>query len=289
MQTGKVILTGAGGGIGSRLGKMLLESGHEVLGLDVKPPEDRSVPWHYTDLANRDSVMRALEGASAVIHLGEIPNVHGPYAPDEVFARNTRIASTVFQAAAYLGVGNVVYASSAQVYGCWGPSRVPPIRLLLDEDHPVQPQNAYAMSKVANEGYLKMVAEQTPGFSATALRFPGVTAVWWPWQVFVERLHAHLDERDGLASYVHLEDLCEAFIMALDSPQAGTRVFNVLADDVANLTPIQDYVAAIWPDLEVPEGHPEDGNWASAERIKRDLGWKPKFSVRQAHAELAKV
>lgn len=286
MIEGKVVVTGAGGGIGSALAHSLSEAGYDVLGLDRKPPRRRSFAWHYAELTDRDAVMRQLEGAAAVLHLGEIPSMWGPFSPDEIFATNTRIASTVFQAAAFQGATRVVYASSMQVYGCWGDHRVPPLRLPLDEDHPVQPQSAYGLSKVANEGYLAMVARQNPTVGAASLRIPGVIGTWAPWPHFVGRMRATDEDRDGLGTYVQIDDLCEAFLGTLESLAPGEhRLYNVLADDTANLLPVQEHLAAVWPGVALPEGFPPFQAWASNERIKKDTGWRPRHSVQRSWRE----
>jgi UDP-glucose 4-epimerase len=282
---GKVIITGAGGEIGSALASRLAKAGYDVLGLDRKPPRSRSFPWHYAELTDRDAVMRLVEGAVAVVHLGEIPNMWGPFSPDEIFATNTRIASTVFQAAAFQGASRIVYASSMQLYGCWGDHRVPPLALPLDEDHPPQPQSAYGLSKVANEGYLAMVSRQNPSIRTAALRFPGVIGSWLSWDHFVERMRAHADDRDGLGTYILIDDLCEAFQAALEGIQPGYRAYNVLADDTANLTPVHEHLAAVWPGVLLPAGHPPFAAWASNERIKQDTGWFPRHSAQRSWHE----
>lgn len=286
MIEGKVVLTGAGGRIGSRLGVRLRDLGYDLIGLDRRPPEGNAFPWRYAELSDRESVMRNLEGATAVVHLGEIPSMWGPFSPDEVFSANTRVGSTVFQSAAYLGVTKIVYASTAQVYGSWGDVRVPPVDLPLDEDHPLQPQNAYAQSKVANEGYLRMLIRQRPHMAAACLRFPGVIGIWRSWEVFVDHLHAHLNDMDGLGTYIHIDDLCEAFVMTLEGLETReTQTFNVFADDIANLTPVREYLAAHWPNLELPEDHPTHGSFVDTERIKRQLGWTPRYNVHRTYEE----
>ncbi|HEY0866121.1 MAG TPA: NAD(P)-dependent oxidoreductase [Fimbriimonas sp.] len=286
MSQERILLTGAGGGIGSKLGRVLSEYGYDVVGVDLKPPSDRAFRWIYTDLTDRAQVMRLMEGIDAVVHLGEIPNMWGPFPPDEIYANNTRIASTVFQAAAFHGVDRIVYASTAQIYGCWGDRRIPPEYLPLDEAHPLRPQNGYALSKVANEGYLRMMTVQNPFLTATALRFPGVMGMWWSWDDFVGRLKRHREDRDGYGTYVFIDDLCDAFRLALERRSPGTvREYNVLANDIASLETTRDYLSHVWPDLSLPAGFPDFGAWASSERIKRELGWQPKFNVHEAWRE----
>jgi nucleoside-diphosphate-sugar epimerase len=266
---------------------VLVNDGFDVLALDRKPPHNGTANWKYADLTDRDAVMRYLDGAHAVVHLGEIPNMFGPYSPDEIFALNTRTGSTVFQSAAYLGVKKIVYASTAQIYGCWGEDRVSPLYLPLDENHPAQPQNTYALSKVANESYLRMLSGQHPEIAITILRFPAVIGYWPSWQFFVERMRHHTDDRDGYGTYVHSEDICEAFRLSVEKSEGGQfRVYNVMADDIASLSSVHEYVAAHWPSLSLPAGFPDERSWASAEKIKAELGWQPKHSVHKAWSEM---
>lgn len=287
MIEGKVIVTGGCGGVGAALVEMLRQRHYDVIALDLRPPRDKATPWRYCDLRDRDSVMRLLEGATAVLHLGEIPNTWGPFSPDEVYANNTRVTSTVFQSAAYLDIKTLIYASSAQVYGVWGGPHVAPLQLPLDEDHPLQPNNAYALGKYANEQYLKMLIAQNPHMAGVILRFPGVMDIHWPWEYFVEWLRPTTEYHDGYGTYVHRDDLCEAFILSLEAAVAGeVRTYNVVADDIANLTPTREYLAAHWPDLVLPDDHPEFGSWASADKLKAELGWEPKRLVHRDWQEL---
>jgi nucleoside-diphosphate-sugar epimerase len=284
MSSRRILLTGAGGGIGSNLGRVLAEHGYDVLGVDVKPPQGKPFPWTYADLTDRASVFRLLEGVDAVVHLGEIPNMWGPFPPDELFAINTRIASTVFQAASLQGCRRIVYASSVQVYGSWGDVRVPPDYVPVDERHPCRPQTAYGVSKVANEGYLRLVASQNPAISAIALRFPGVMGIWrHSWSDFVSRLKHHREDRDGYGTYVFIDDLCDAFRTALEAEDPGSyNVYNVAAEDIHTLETTRNYLGEMWPKLSIPEEFPEHGSWLSSAKMKRELGWQPRFNVHQA-------
>lgn len=276
----KIVVTGAGGSIGSVVARTLHLRGEDVIGIDRRAPETRDFPWRYGDLGEREVVMRALEGADAVIHLGEIPNIYGPFPPDEVFAQNTRAGSTVFEAAGVQGVNHVVYASSAQMYGVWGHAAIPPLHLPFDETHPPRPRNAYGLSKYANEQYLRLVVNLHENIGAVALRFPGVMGVWRSWDWTLDHLRAHTEAHDGMGTYIHLDDLVEAILLSLDHTIAGeVQTYNVFADDLVNLTPTRDYLRVIWPDLELPEDWPEHKSWVLNDRIREALGWSPKRSA----------
>jgi len=279
----KIVVTGAAGSIGSVIARLLQSQGHSVLGIDRKAPDVRDFPWRYGDLQDRDVVMRALEGVDGVIHLGENPNLFGPFSPDEVFAQNTRIASTVFESASVQGVTRIIYASSAQMYGSWGKSSIAPEFLPFDETHPAKPRNAYGLSKYANERYLELVANNHKHIGAITLRFPGVIGTWHPWEVIVKRVHAHTEYHDGLGTYVHIEDLAEAFRLALDHTTPGeVRTYNAFADDIMNLTPVAEYLKTRWPHLSLPEDWPTHKSWVLNDLIRTELGWIPKYSAIEA-------
>lgn len=279
----RVVVTGASGGIGSRLVARLAERGYDVLGLDRKPPRERRFAWAYADLTDREHAMRHLGGARAVIHLGEFTHVWGPWPPDEVYAANARIASTVFQTAASLGAERILYASSAQVYGSWGSDEpLAPERLPVDEAHPLRPRNAYAASKVANEAYLGMLAATNPGLSLAALRFPWVLGSWGSWEEIVSRLRERREARDGFCTYVHVNDAAEAFCLALERTPVGFEAYNVFAEDLFNLVPTREYLSAIWPHLELPPGLEGHASFVDCSKAERMLGWRPAWSVHRA-------
>ncbi|MEJ5171933.1 MAG: NAD(P)-dependent oxidoreductase, partial [Fimbriimonadales bacterium] len=221
-----------------------------------------------------------LEGADAVVHLGEFTFVWGPWPPDEIYAANTRIASTVFQTAVSLGARRVLYASSAQVYGSWGADEpLPPERLPLDESHPLRPRNAYAASKAANEGYLRMLAATNPSLSAVALRFPWVMGSWGRWEETLARLRQRPEPRDGFCTYVHVLDVVEAFRLALERSPVGFEAYNVFAEDLYNLLPSREYLGAIWPHLPLPEGLEGHATFVDCSKARTLLGWSPAWSV----------
>lgn len=246
------------------------------------------VPWRFVELQDRGAVMQALEGANLVVHLGEIPHSLAPFMPDEIYAQNTRAGGTVFQSAKLLGVDRIIYASSAQAYGSWGENPIAPAFVPLDETHPLRPQNVYALSKVANEGYLRMLAGLHPELDAVIFRFPGSWGVHRPWSETLEYVTWNEDFRDGLGTYVHQDDLVHAIVLASETPKPGVRTYNVAADDIFNLMPVQDYLALHWPDVQFPADWPSHKSWLSSERIRHELGWKPQYNLSKAYAKHSK-
>ena len=152
----QVLVTGAGGFIGSHLCERLVRDGARVrafcrytsrrdLGRLARADEDlrHEMELLFGDLADGDFVRRATSGCDAVLHLGASISV--PYsfeAPREVVKTNVDGTLAVLTAAHEAGVRRLVQMSSSEVYGT--AQRVP-----MDEDHPLGVQSPYAASKVA--------------------------------------------------------------------------------------------------------------------------------------------
>ncbi len=150
----RVLVTGAGGFIGSRLCERLVEGGAEVRAL-VRYTSDGEAGWldrspirgevdvRRGDLADRDSVFDAVKGTDLVFHLGALIAIPYSYLAPESYVR-TNILGTlnVLQAVRELGVGRLVHTSTSEVYGS---AQVVP----MTEDHPLVGQSPYSASKIA--------------------------------------------------------------------------------------------------------------------------------------------
>jgi nucleoside-diphosphate-sugar epimerase len=276
----RVAVTGGAGRIGSSVIKELVSRGHTVVCLDRRAPHEPTpgVRFVFVDLRQREQVQPILENVDAVCHLGEIPNPYDSISPEEVFYTNTRIGSTVLQTAADLKLKHVVYTSSAQVYGVWGAAPVPPLTLPMDETHPVQPQNQYSLSKVANEMYAAFVA-RVFGLSVSIFRLP------LTWSHVSERYLAHLErgyEAFGeMGTYLYASDAAVAYAQAVERALPGCEVYHLTADDVATPLPLAEglnHVHPDWPTL--PPDWPAYKSPVLTTKAREKLGWSPKCSIR---------
>ncbi len=150
----KVLVTGAGGFIGSRLCERLIEAGAEVRAL-VRYTSDGEAGWldrspmraridlKRGDLADRDSVFDAVRDRELVFHLGALIAIPYSYLAPESYVR-TNILGTlnVLQAVRELDVGRLVHTSTSEVYG--SAQFVP-----MTEAHPLVGQSPYSASKIA--------------------------------------------------------------------------------------------------------------------------------------------
>ncbi len=149
----RVLVTGAGGFIGSRLVEQLVEAGARVRAF-VRYTSDGEAGWldrspvrgevevTRGDLADRDSVSEAVRGQSLVLHLGALIAIPYSYDAPESYVR-TNILGTlnVLQAVRAHGVERLVHTSTSEVYG--SAQAVP-----MTEAHPLVGQSPYSASKI---------------------------------------------------------------------------------------------------------------------------------------------
>ena len=149
----RVVVTGAGGFIGSHLAERLVQAGAQVRALVHynalgnwcwldKSPFARHMDVLAGDLTDRDSVRKAVKDREIIFHLGALIAIPYSYQVPASYVR-TNIEGTlnVLQSARDEGVEKVVHTSTSEVYGS---ARYVPI----DEAHPLQGQSPYAASKI---------------------------------------------------------------------------------------------------------------------------------------------
>jgi nucleoside-diphosphate-sugar epimerase len=148
----KVLVTGAGGFIGSHLVERLIELGADVTAFVRYKSRNGNgfLPRHGVrllagDVRDADAVAQAIASREIVFHLAALPGI--PYSnvhPGEVFDVNAGGTVNILNAARRAGLEKIVLASSSEVYG---PVQYVPI----DERHPLRALSPYAASKIAAE------------------------------------------------------------------------------------------------------------------------------------------
>lgn len=169
----RIAVTGGSGGVGRHVVLDLLAHGYDVINLDCARPAQHVCPFVKLDVTNYPAVFAALRGCEAVVHLAANPSPDQEHMEAaERFNHNTVSVFNVFNAAAAHGIRRVVWASSDTVLG-YPYERVRPLYFPVDEAHPVQPQNGYALSKYLCEELARQVSRLW-GLSIIGLRFSNI-------------------------------------------------------------------------------------------------------------------
>ncbi|MEH1914158.1 NAD-dependent epimerase/dehydratase family protein [Nostoc sp.] len=268
----KILVTGTEGYIGSLLAPLLIQEGHEVIGLDTG---FYKVGWLYNGTKvtaktlNKDIrhiTTEDLQGVEAVVHMAELSNDPlGQLAPDITYDINHKGSVHIAKLAKAAGVQRFVYTSSCSVYGFATEDYV-------SEESTINPQTAYAKCKALVEQDVKLLADDSfsPTFlrNATAygasprMRFDIVlnNLAGWAWTIKEIKMNS-----DGTPwrPLVHLLDICKAIICTLEAPRdvIHNQIFNV-GDTNSNyqVKQIAQIVADVFTDCELSFGKHDPDN-----------------------------
>ncbi|MFI6453947.1 UDP-glucose 4-epimerase GalE [Streptosporangium amethystogenes] len=311
----KLLVTGGAGYIGSAVAAQLVEAGHEVTVLDdlstghadAVPPGARFVEGSITEAAG------VLGGIDGVLHfaakslVGESVERPGLY-----WAHNLGGTLALLDAMRGAGVGRIVFSSTAATYG--EPERSP----ILETD-PTRPTNPYGASKLAVDTALSTFAGLY-GLAAVSLRYfnvggaytagdgnvyrerhttethliPNILAVPLGGRESVSLFGTDYPTPDGtcVRDYIHLADLARAHLLALDACSPGEhKIYNLGSGTGFSVSEVLSVCREV-TGHEIPavvrERRAGDPAVlvASAEKIRRELDWKPEHpSLRDVVAD----
>jgi UDP-glucose 4-epimerase len=153
----KVLVTGAGGFIGTKVVQELWNRGCEVYYFDVIDPKIEGIKrLNLGTILDQYDLALAVKGCDYAIHLAALLGV---YKTDnsrlETLHVNIDGTLNFIEACVKEGVKKIVFSSSSEVYG--DQEKFP-----IKEENPLNPKSVYAVSKIAGEEYLKAYAEMYP-------------------------------------------------------------------------------------------------------------------------------
>ena len=298
----KYLVTGAAGYVGGVCATVLLERGHEVVVIDdLSTGNAEGVPSG-AEFVEGDVAEVAADvldpSFDAVLHFAARSLVGESVAEPELYWQGNVVTTlTLLEAMRAAGVGNLVFSSTAATYG--EPERVP-----ITEDAPTRPTSAYGATKLAIDHAITSYAV-AHDLAATSLRYFNVAGAYGhsgenrvvETHLIPLVLQVALGHRpsikifgddwptpDGtcIRDYIHVADLAEAHLLALDSNVAGThRVFNLGSGTGFSVMEVIEVCREV-------TGHPIPAEVAprragdpavlvaSSDRARAELGWDPR-------------
>lgn len=299
----KLLVTGGAGYVGSVCAAVLVEKGHDVTIIDnfstgnreAIPEQARLVEGDVADVARE---VLSEGGFDGVLHFAARSLVgESVEAPADYWQHNVVTTLQLLNAMREFSVTNLVFSSTAATYG--EPAQVP-----ITETMPTQPTNPYGASKLAID-YMITSYAQAYDLGATSLRYFNVAGAYGsigenrevethliPLVLQVALGHRDkififgddYDTADGTAvrDYIHIRDLADAHVLALESNAAGThRIYNLGSGDGYSVKQVIEACREV-------TGHPIPAELAprragdpatlvaSSEKIKSELGWDPR-------------
>lgn len=231
----RVLVTGALGRVGRASVTALAAAGHEVTATDLAGASGSDTGHGarallHADLADAGDAFAVVRGHDVVVHAAAIatPTSHPPHT---VFHNNLMAAFNVIEASVRWGVTRLVNISSESVLGwAFAEREIRPDYLPVDEEHPLRPQDPYALAKSFAE-QLCTAAVVRSALRVISLR-PGM--VLWP-DTYQATLGPFLRDPSlplPTLSYVDGRDLADAIVLAAGSDLPGHAVCYVVAADL---------------------------------------------------------
>jgi UDP-arabinose 4-epimerase len=306
----RVLVTGGAGYIGSHTCKALAKAGYEpVVFDDLSTGFESLVKWGELvrgDVCSKDSINRALERYRpvAVIHFaGRIAVGESVVSPWLHYERNVSGTISLLNAMAEQGVNKLVFSSSAAVYGV--PTEIP-----VKENAPIAPLSPYGRSKAFAEAIIADYVHAS-NLKAVSLRYfnaagadsdaetgechdPETHLIPLAIKAAMDRVNAfsingddyHTADGTCLRDYIHVSDLADAHVCAVQRLEQGERLplaLNVGTGRGYSVRQIVDAISAV-TGRDVPHtvGPRRAGDPASlvadCREVEASLGWAPKHS-----------
>ncbi len=301
----KLLITGATGKVGSNLIDRLL-SGPRAPDLEIRAlchnrvlAEAPGLEVVRGTISDPECVKRAISGVTHVVHLAtckETPELVMDVTVKGLFwlTESFRVSPTAVQF--------ILIGGDASV-GHFFYDRGGPVTELTP--HMAYP-GCYALSKVLEEVLLDQAHIQY-GLNSCCLRAPwimekddfrytlsfGDDVFGGPvWKTLVAPEVAELCLKEGTIpllrdahgrplkrNFIHVDDLVDAILAALDNPSTKGRLYNVCMDEPVDYAAVASYLKATrgLPSIDIPSAY--HSNWMDNSRAKFDLGWRPKYDL----------
>lgn len=305
----RILVAGGAGFIGSHIVDKLLQEDKDVTVLDnfysgnlanIKQHKDKS-SFHLVkgDVRNFDLVKKAVKDVDAVFNDAAVVSIprsmENPLLANEV---NVGGALNLLQASLDEGVKRFVQASSASVYG--NTEKLP-----VSEDLPAKPIAPYAVSEFAAESYAR-IFYSCYGLQTVCLRYFNVYGSRQPFNAYSGVITIFMNQLlqneqptvfgDGKQTrdFVYVNDVVQANLKALTAQNAAGEVMNVATGNPSSINDLLSSLQEIMgktglkPIRKPARKGDIKESYASIEKAKEILDYKPMFSLKDGLTELVK-
>ncbi|MDY0039967.1 MAG: GDP-mannose 4,6-dehydratase [Desulforhabdus sp.] len=303
----KILITGAGGFIGSHVAELCVQEGYHVKaflrynsrnqwGWLESSPFLKDMEIHTGDIRDYDSVHHAMEGVDAVFHLAALIGIPYSYVSPLAYLRtNVEGTYNILQAARNRGLGTIVITSTSETYGT--AQYVP-----IDEKHPLVGQSPYSASKIAAD-QLAISYHRSFGLPVRLIR---------PFNTFGPRQSAraiiptiisqllggarelHLGNLSPTRDLTFVKDTARAFLDISNSNVPFGEATNVgsgreiaIGDLAVLICRVMDVQCEILKDAERsrPQGSEVERLLCDATKMKSQTNWSPKYTLQDGILE----
>jgi UDP-glucose 4-epimerase len=304
----KILVTGGAGYVGSHAVRKLSEAGHEVVIFDNLSSGHRDAVKGFElvvgDLANKKDLEKIFDenDFDAVMHFaGSIEAGKSMADPRCFFENNLVCGLNLLEAMLRHDVKKIIFSSTAAVYG-------EPEKLPIEETDPTVPTNNYGLTKLMFEQVMDAY-DKAYGLRSVCLRYFNASGADPLGDIGEDHaIETHLiplilftalkkidairifgtdyptPDGTGVRDYVHVSDLADAHVLALDYLQKNdqSEKFNLGNEQGSSVREVIDMAKKITDvDFNVFEGSRRDGDpeslFASSKKAKDVLKWQPKF------------
>lgn len=313
-----ILVTGGAGYIGSHTCVALLEAGHEVIVADnlcnskvesidrIKEITHKEVTFYKIDVTEEEALESIFSNhkIDGVIHFAGLKAVGESVEKPLNYYYNNLVSTMVLsKLCKKYGVNKFVFSSSATVYG---DNKVP----FVETMELLPTTNPYGETKAMSERILTDIAKANPEFSVALLRYfnpvgahhsgligespNGIPNNLMPYitQVAKGKLKKlRVFGKDyptvdgtGVRDYIHVVDLAEGHVAALDNLTSGVHIYNLGTGEgtsVLQLVKAFEEANGIEVPYEIVDRRPGDiaSCYADASKAKKELGWTAKLGI----------